>query len=164
MVQESFFGAERDVVYMAEALAQAALAATCNEVPIGAIVVDSDGTIIAQGYNLTEQRYSQAAHAELQVLTQAGAARKDWRLSGCWLYVTLEPCIMCMGCIYLSRLAGIVYGAPSPLFGSQLDNAALLPVYNVDALCIVSGVCAKESETILKTFFRTKRSSDGTSK
>jgi tRNA(adenine34) deaminase len=163
MVQESLFGAEKDCIYMEAALEQARYAASCNEVPIGAVVVDGAGTIIAHGYNATEQQHSQVAHAELSALRMAGVVLGNWRLSGCWLYVTLEPCVMCMGCIYLSRLAGIVYGASSPLFGLQLDNAALLPVYKIDTLCVVSGVYAQKSGALLKEFFRTKRSSNGTS-
>jgi tRNA(adenine34) deaminase len=161
MVQESIFGAKSDCMYMEAALEQATYAANCNEVPIGAVLVDGAGIIVSRGYNATEQQHSQMAHAELSVLRTAGAARGDWRLSDCWLYVTLEPCIMCMGGIYLSRLAGLVYGATSPLFGSQLDNAVLLPVYKINALRIISGVCAQESAALLKKFFRAKRSGNG---
>ncbi|HEV2916400.1 MAG TPA: nucleoside deaminase [Candidatus Babeliales bacterium] len=161
MVQESIFGAQRDLFYMDNALKQAQYAAEAQEIPIGAVIINKNGDCIAQAYNKTEQNHSQTAHAELEALRAAGNILKDWRLTDCWLYVTLEPCIMCMGAIYLSRLAGIVYGASSPLFGSQLDNAALLPVYKVDTLSIITGVRAKESELILKSFFRTKRSSNG---
>jgi tRNA(adenine34) deaminase len=161
---ESLFGAHQDHLYMAEALTLAGHAAQSNEVPIGAVLVDGDGAIIAKAYNTTEQSCSQVAHAELAAIQEAGTARQNWRLSDCWLYVTLEPCIMCMGCIYLSRLAGLVYGAPSHQFGLQLDNAVLLPVYRVNTLRVVAGVCAEESQKILRTFFRTKRSSDNAKK
>lgn len=157
MVQESIFGAQQDLVYMHTALAQAQQAAVQGEVPVGAILVDQQGSIIAQAHNQTEAHHSQTAHAELQLLQQGGNLMRDWRLTGCWLYVTLEPCIMCMGCIYLSRLSGLVYGARSPLFGMHLDNTSLLPVYKIDALCIVPGVAAHEAETMLKSFFRTRR-------
>jgi tRNA(adenine34) deaminase len=157
VIQESIFGAQQDLVYMHKALAQAQQAADQEEVPVGAVLVDQQGNIIAQAYNKTESRHSQTAHAELQLIQEGGHHMQDWRLTGCWLYVTLEPCIMCMGCIYLSRLAGLVYGARSPLFGMHLDNTSVLPVYRIDALCIVPGVAAHEAETMLKSFFRTRR-------
>ena len=157
----SVFGAEKDQNYMTYALAQAQSAAHAQEVPVGAVVVDGTGQVISRAHNATEHSHTQAAHAEVRAMSLAGAHLKDWRLNGCWLYVTLEPCIMCMGLVYLSRLEGIVYGAPSPLFGCPLDNVALLSVYKVDALRIIPGVCANEASDILKQFFKKKRSDNG---
>lgn len=142
---------------MTLAIEQAALAQEQQEVPVGALVVNARGDIIAKAHNQTIQRCTQAAHAEMQALTSAGSINGDWRLTGCWLYVTLEPCVMCMGLIYLSRIEGVVYGATSPLFGSRLDNSGLLSVYKVNALQVVSGVCALEVAHMLKQFFKKKR-------
>jgi tRNA(Arg) A34 adenosine deaminase TadA len=156
----SIFGSASDYVHMGMALEQAHRAAKKGEVPIGAVVVDATGVCIASAYNQVEQQHSQAAHAELLALQQAGHGQKDWRLAGCWLYVTVEPCFMCMSLVYLSRTAGVVYGASSPLYGSQLDSSRMVSVYKVDAVRIISGVRAAEATDILKQFFKRKRNDD----
>jgi len=148
---------KKDEWYMAQALDCARAAMDADEVPIGAIVVDERGEIIARAANSMEQDCSQGAHAEIKALTQAGQYRKNWRMEGCWLYVTLEPCAMCMYACLLSRVAGIVYGAESNLYGYHLDNALLLQVYKKDTLSIVKGVCAQEAQQLLKEFFKHKR-------
>src|SRR5437762_5882487 len=112
---ETIFGAQKDIFFMQEALAQAQCAADIDEVPIGAILVNSQGEIVGRGYNSVERDCTQRAHAECIAIEQASKKLGDWRLMGHWLYVTLEPCTMCMGLIKLSRLDGIVYGAASPL-------------------------------------------------
>jgi tRNA(adenine34) deaminase len=111
------FGHDRDEFFMRQAIKQAHLALKHDEVPVGAIVVNSDGRIIGRGYNQTEKRSAQIFHAESIAIAKAGRQLGDWRLCGCWVYVTLEPCAMCMNLIQLSRCAGIAYGATSPLFG-----------------------------------------------
>jgi tRNA(adenine34) deaminase len=151
------FGYARDYEYMGNALEQASYADAIGEVPIGAVVINTEGAIIAKAYNQVEKKHTQAAHAEIQVLTMAGALQSDWRLEGHWLYVTLEPCIMCMGLIYLSRLSGIVYAAASPLYGWQLDSSAIMSVYKIDTVRIISGVRADEAAALLKQFFKQKR-------
>jgi tRNA(adenine34) deaminase len=156
-MQSSPFGPEKDSWYMAQALAQAHKAEAIEEVPIGALVVDVQGTIIGRGFNQVEKRHTQAAHAEIIAIMHAGKKLKDWRLKGCWLYVTLEPCALCMALIRLSRLQGIIYGASSPLFGYRLDNNIDLSVYNKDLLVTISGVMADEAGALLKQFFKTKR-------
>lgn len=152
------FGHEQDQKFMREALMLAQYAAAHDEVPIGALVVNADGVIIGSGSNGTEQLHTQSAHAEIRALAAAGATVADWRLTNCWLYVTLEPCFMCMGLVYLSRLAGVVYGAQSPLFGGQLDSSRMVSVYKVDTLVVISGVCKQEASDMLKAFFKKKRS------
>ncbi len=107
---------------MRQALKLAQKAAVIDEVPIGALVVNEQGVILGRGYNMVEKLCTQTAHAELRALTQAGKKVGDWRLNGCWLYVTLQPCAMCLNSIKLSRIQGVVYGAESPLFGYHLDN------------------------------------------
>jgi tRNA(adenine34) deaminase len=158
---ESIFGKEKDIFFMQEALAQAKLAYEIDEVPIGAIVVNVEGDIIARAYNSVERDCTQRAHAECLAIEQAGKSLGDWRLSGCWLYVTLEPCSMCMGLIRLSRLAGVVYGASSPLFGFSLDNADDLWVYKRGVISVVEGVEVDKAADLLKIFFHKKRKKSG---
>lgn len=154
---ESNFGQKKDTYFMKKALEQAQKARAAEEVPVGAIVVDSQGKIIGRGYNLVEKKDTQAAHAEVIAISKAGKKIGDWRLNGCWMYVTLEPCSMCMSLAVLSRLEGVVYGATSPVFGYQLDKELNFQLYKNGALLVVSGVCAEESSALLKDFFRHKR-------
>ena len=157
---ETIFGAEKDRFFMQEALAQAECAAAIDEVPIGAILVNSQAKIVGRGYNSVERDRTQRSHAECVAIEQASKALGDWRLPGHWLYVTLEPCTMCMGLIKLSRLDGVVYGADSPLFGFRLDNQQDLWVYKKDAFSIIEGVEKEASIALLKNFFHKKRKKD----
>jgi tRNA(adenine34) deaminase len=143
--------------FMKQALAQARKALACDEVPIGAVVVSPEGIIVGRGYNQVERYGCQIAHAEMRALAQACKKVGDWRLNGYWVYVTLEPCSMCMNCMKLSRVSGIVYGAESPLFGYHLDNDAGHRVYNKCPVQIQKGVCAEEAVSLLKQFFKNKR-------
>lgn len=143
--------------YMHEALALAQKAFTLDEVPIGALVVAPNGMILGRGYNEVEQRHQQSAHAEVLAINEASTSKGDWRLENCWLYVTLEPCVMCMSLIKLSRMEGIVYGAPSPLFGYHLDNQEAVPLYKKKLLKVISGIMENDATRILKRFFQQKR-------
>jgi len=154
---ESIFGKEKDNFFMKEALKQAQLAYAINEVPIGAIIVNAQGTIIARAHNSVERDHSQRSHAESLAIEQASKTLGDWRLNNHWLYVTLEPCTMCMGLIALSRLGGVVFAAPSPLFGFRLDKQEDLWVYKRDTFPIIEGVQKEESASLLKKFFQKKR-------
>lgn len=154
---ETIFGAEKDRFFMQEALAQAECAAAIDEVPIGAILVNSNGEIVGRGYNSVERDCTQRSHAESLAIEDASKALGDWRLIDHWLYVTLEPCSMCMGLVRLSRLKGVVYGAASPLFGFRLDNQDHLWVYKRDLLSVIEGVKGQESAALLKDFFHKKR-------
>ncbi len=145
-----------DFYYMNIAFQQAYKAAQADEVPIGAVVVDVDGAIIGYGYNQVESKKTQCAHAEFIAIEQAAHAIGDWRLDGCSIYVTLEPCKMCMGLIQLSRLSQVVYAADSPRFGYQLDNTAISSVYKKDVM-IKKGICADEARRVLKQFFQQRR-------
>ncbi len=142
--------------YMEQALAQAHISYAQGEVPVGAVIVDEFGVIIARGYNCTEKKKSQIGHAEIQAIIKANKKKKSWHLDGCWIYVTLEPCLMCIGLIRLSRCAGIFYGAESPIFGGSIFFISLLPYYN-DHLISHKGLKAKESADILKKFFKERR-------
>jgi tRNA(adenine34) deaminase len=158
-MKSTLFGPEKDHFFMHKALKLAHKAYSLDEVPIGAIAVDCQGTIIGRGYNLVEKKHTQRAHAEVIALEQAAKKKKDWRLEGCWLYVTLEPCTMCMGLIQLSRLQGVVYAASSPLFG-YLDSSTTSFVYRKDTPIIIAGVGAQESAQLLRLFFKEKRKKD----
>ena len=145
--------------YMDLALAQAGRAFALNEVPVGALIVDGDGKVIARAHNVVERKKTQTAHAELLVLAKAGKKIGDWRLENCWLYVTLQPCSMCWNAILLSRLQGVVYGATSTLFGYHLDKHTDSLLYKDRSmpLSVVTGVRAEESKALLQRFFKQKR-------
>ena len=157
MIDHSPFGPKKDKIFMKKALEQAQKAYDADEVPVGAVVVDHDGNIIGRGYNQVEKKDTQAAHAEIIAISKAGKKKGDWRLNGCWLFVTLEPCAMCMNLAILSRIEGVIYGADSPLFGYQLDKDLSFQVYKRDTISIVSGVGAEQAAELLKDFFRLKR-------
>lgn len=141
-----------DQYYMARALGLARRSMARGEVPVGAVIVDEQGTIIGRGYNLMETHGSQQAHAELRALAAAVKKRKGWRLDGCTLYVTLEPCAMCLGCALLSRVTTIVYGASSPQFGAVVASTQLPEPYQAHTV-IRSGVSEKACADILRDFF-----------
>lgn len=156
-MKESSFGQDKDQYFMHEALKQAHKAFETDEVPIGAVIVNNNGTIIARAYNQVEKKHTQTAHAEMLAIAKAGNKISDWRLERCWLYVTLEPCAMCMVLIRLSRMKGVVFGAQSPLFGYHLDKMISLPVYKKDVFVIIQGVRATQTTMLLKKFFQQKR-------
>jgi tRNA(adenine34) deaminase len=141
---------------MGKAIRQAMLSLKLNEVPIGAVVANAEGVIIGRGYNKMETKGCQLAHAEALAIAQACKKTGDWRLNGCTIYVTLEPCLMCIGLIQLSRLEGIVFGAPSPLFGSIATTSLALPSY-AKHLKIERGIRSEECAALLQAFFRNAR-------
>lgn len=157
----SIFGKQQDIIFMQKALAQAQRAFKADEVPIGAIVVDQEGKILARAYNQMQKRCTQLAHAEALALQKAGKKRGDWRLNGCWVYVTLQPCAMCMNAILLSRCAGVVYGTESHLFGYHLDKGIPVQIYKSDIVQIVPGVCQSQAIDLLQQFFQKKRKKKG---
>ena len=146
-----------DFEYMQFALIQARQAADAGEVPIGAVVVDFRGIIVGAGFNAVEKERVQTAHAEFFAITQACKNLNDWRLCGATIYVTIEPCAMCINLILLSRVSRLVFGAKSPIFGYALDNEGPMQVYRRNALEIRGGVCAQEAALIMKNFFKEKR-------
>lgn len=145
-----------DFYYMTHALRYAQKAYQADEVPVGAVLVNPEGVIVANGYNMVETRAQQQAHAEMIAIGRACKKLGDWRLEGYTLYVTLQPCTMCMGLLQLSRVSRLVYGAQSKLFGYQLDNEGHLQVYNKD-IEITPTVLADESAQVLQRFFKEKR-------
>jgi tRNA(adenine34) deaminase len=142
---------------MAVALGLAREARNVGEVPVGAVVV-RDGRIISQAYNLRETLCDPTAHAERLALAWAGQVLRSWRLDGCVLYVTLEPCPMCAGAIVQSRIPRVVYGAADPKAGACASLYALLsdPRLNHQAR-ITAGVMALECGEVLKEFFQERR-------
>lgn len=142
---------------MQKALDQAAKAFAADEVPIGAVVINSAGEIIGRGYNQVEKQKCQTAHAEVIALEKACKKMGDWRLENCTMFVTLEPCIMCMGLIQLSRISTLVFGARSPLFGYHLDNYMESQLYKKGIITIKEGVLQDQAAELLKRFFKQKR-------
>ncbi len=148
---------ERQEHFMAMALALAAEAAAAGEVPVGCVITDGDGAVIARGRNRREARRSVTGHAEMEALEQACALRGDWRLEDCTLYVTLEPCPMCAGAMILSRLGTLVYGAREPLTGSCGSVLNLFAENYPGSTAVYGGVLAEESAALLREFFQKRR-------
>ena len=145
-----------DNLFMTEALRLANIAAKKGEIPVGAVVV-RNGEIIGRGYNLRENEKNAIAHAEIMAIEEACGAVGDWRLNGCTLYVTLEPCPMCAGAIINSRIDRVVYGTKDGAAGccGSLINFNSYPFNH--AFSIEGGVLAEECVAVLKNFFETKR-------
>jgi tRNA(adenine34) deaminase len=144
--------------WMRAALEEAAAAVDHGDVPVGAIVVAPDGTELGRGHNRREQRADPTAHAELEALRAAAAALGTWRLDGCTLVVTLEPCPMCAGALVQSRVAHLVFGADDPKAGAvtslfDLVRDPRLP-HRVE---VQRGVLAAESAALLRSFFTPRR-------
>lgn len=150
---------QQDKQYMQQALDDARAAGERGEIPIGAVIISPDGILLGRGGNRVEESFSQVRHAEICALEAAGRAIGDWRLAGSTLYVTLEPCMMCVSALALSRVERIVYGAASPVFGYTLDKEGVLQVYTKHIKNITSGVCADEAAQLLREFFRRERKS-----
>lgn len=146
-----------DIEYMRLALEQARSAADADEVPIGAVVV-RDGKVIAQARNTREADRNPAGHAEFTAMLKAAATQDAWRLSGCTVYVTLEPCIMCAGLMQQARIERCVYGAPDPKAGAL---GSLYEIHRDKRLNhtfeVEAGVLEQECAQLLKDFFATKR-------
>lgn len=148
-------------MYMRMALDEARAAGDEGEVPIGAVVV-CDGAVVARAHNRRENDRDPTAHAELAAIRGAAGSLGRWRLSGCTVYVTLEPCPMCAGAMHQARVARLVYGAPDPKAGAVgtlydlSDDARLNHRFDV-----TSGVLAEESAALLRTFFGRLRTEGG---
>ena len=143
--------------FMTEALRLAAFAATIGEVPVGAVVV-KDGEIIGRGYNRREIEGQATRHAEIIAIEEASEALGAWRLSGCTLYVTLEPCLMCAGAIYQARVDEVVFGAMDAKAGAC---GSLYRIHEDTRLnnrfLVHTGVLESESREMLQEFFRRRR-------
>ncbi len=169
--------------FMQLALDEAQIAATLNEVPIGAVLV-CDDAVIAAAHNLCEAKHDPTCHAEMQVIREVSALRKNWRLNDCTLYVTIEPCPMCLGALFQARVGALVYGAPDPkrVVGAGLPRPQIqgesstggvtpplqLSVFpslqdvheltdNNHTIKITGGVLEKECGAVMKDFFKMRR-------
>lgn len=143
--------------FMKTALEEAQLAFSEDEVPIGAVIVDGD-RIIARAHNQREQLRDPTAHAEMIAITQAAGSRSSWRLDGCTLYVTLEPCPMCAGAILQARISTVVYGAADPKAGAVHTLYHLLDDQRLNHRCLITaGVLAEPCGQILTRFFQNQR-------
>jgi len=149
-----------DATAMREALDQARAAASHGDVPVGAVVV-REGRVIARAHNERELRGDPTAHAEVLALRAAADAVGRWRLDGCTLYVTLEPCVMCAGAMQQSRIDRVVFGAPDPKGGATgtLYNVAADPRLNHE-VDVTHGVLAEECSQLLSEFFAMHRKVD----
>jgi tRNA(adenine34) deaminase len=140
--------------YMRAAMEEAKKAAAIGEVPIGAVIV-RDGEIVGRGHNLRETKKDPTLHAEMIAIREASARLGGWRLIGCTLYVTLEPCPMCAGAIVQSRIEQVVYGARDPKAGCAGTLMNLLDESRFNhQVPVVEGVLAEECGQMLKDFFR----------
>lgn len=140
-----------DNFFMQKALLEAATAFEAGEVPVGAVVV-VDQKIIARAHNLTERLQDVTAHAEMQAITSAAHFLGGKYLKGCTLYVTLEPCAMCMGALYWSQLDRVVFGATDPRRGYQCQGLSPHP-----KTAVTGGILAAEAAALLQRFFVKKR-------
>ena len=152
-----------DVRFMRMALRQAQIAFDMKEIPIGCVIV-KDGVVIGKGYNQVEQLKDATAHAEIIAIGTAASTLDNWRLDGCTLYVTLEPCPMCAGAILNSRVSRIVYGSPDTRFGGC---GTTVDVITGNALKrdvqVTGGILADECLGLLKGFFQQMRLEKGDS-
>jgi len=143
---------------MRAALAEAAAAAAAADVPVGAVVLDTAGNVVARARNRREADGDPTAHAEIIAIRAAARVAGDWRLDGMTLVVTLEPCTMCAGAIIAARLSRLVFGAPDPRAGAVgslwdvVRDQRLIPVPEV-----IGGVLSDECLKIIRTFFSERR-------
>ena len=147
---------DKEEFYMMKAIKQAEVALRHGEVPIGAVVVDKEGNVLGRAYNKVEKMGCQIAHAEGLAIQKACRKVGGWRLNGCYLYVTLEPCLMCLGLIQLSRIERVIFGVKSNLFGSSLYECGHVPSY-AKHLKLEGGTKARECVNLLKRFFNDLR-------
>src|SRR4051812_3719869 len=152
-------GMAEDERWMRMALDEARAAEALGEVPVGAVVVRG-GELVARGHNLTHTLQDPSAHAEMVAIRRAAQATGHWRLLGCTLYVTLEPCAMCSGAIVLARIPRLVYAAADPKAGmsGSLENLVQNARLN-HRVELTTGVLAHEAGEVLRAFFRARRRS-----
>ncbi len=149
-----------DEDYMRKAIHLAKKGKIHGEVPVGALLVDKNGEILAKAHNLREKLNTTIGHAELIAIHRACQKLQTWRLIECTLYVTLEPCFMCAGALVQSRIQRVVFGAKDPKGGALVSLAELGNNSRLNhSFEVVAGICETECSQILKDFFREKRKS-----
>jgi tRNA(adenine34) deaminase len=146
-----------DERFMTQALKEARRAFQADEVPVGCVIVH-DSLIIGRGYNRTESLLDPTAHAEMLAITAAAEHLGSWRLSGCTVYCTLEPCTMCSGALVLARVDRLVFGAADPKFGAcgSIFNIVQDPRLN-HRMALSQGVLVEDCAAIIQDFFKKKR-------
>lgn len=142
--------------YMKEALKEARKAYKNGDVPIGAIIVKND-KIIARAHNTKENKKDAIRHAEINVISKACKKINNWHLDDCELYVTVEPCLMCIGAIIQSRIPKLVFGTHNNKFGYVESVESIFKNKNNHTPIIISGVCEEECKQIMVDFFKEKR-------
>lgn len=143
--------------FMQQAIKQALAAYKKGDVPIGAVIV-KDGKIIAKGYNKKEKKHCSIYHAEIVALKNACKRLGDWRLNGCTMYVTMEPCSMCAGAIVNHRLDCVVIGVTEPNCGACGSGIDILNNENLNTKTqVIKGVCQAECKQLLQSFFTERR-------
>ena len=148
---------EKDKKFMWEAIKEADKSAALDEVPVGAVIV-KDNKIIARGHNLREKTHDPTSHAEIVAIRKACKKLKSWRLEGCTIYVTIEPCAMCAGTLLWTRIDRIVFGANDPKGGAIGSSFELFRVKNINhhpeiTRGVLDGACA----SLISNFFKKKR-------
>lgn len=146
-----------DAAWMAEALVEAEAAAREGEIPVGCVIV-RDGQLVARGHNLREQTGDPTAHAEVVAIRRAAQALGCWKLDGCTLYVTLEPCPMCAGAVSQARISRLIYGASDPAYGcaGSVYRIPEDPAFNHFCICD-GGVREADCRSLLENFFLRRR-------
>jgi tRNA(adenine34) deaminase len=143
--------------WMREALSLAQQAAEADEVPVGAIVVHN-GEIIGRGFNQPIRSCDATAHAEIVAIRSASQFRNNYRLPGTTVYVTIEPCTMCLGAMIHARVDRLVFGATEPRAGAVVSQGSLLEAGHFNhQLSFIDGVLAEECSSLMQSFFRNKR-------
>jgi tRNA(adenine34) deaminase len=153
---------ETDLLWMRRALDLARCAEAEGEVPVGAVVLSADGEVIGEAWNRSIALNDSSAHAEILALREAGARVQNYRLPNCTLYVTLEPCAMCVSAAIHARIGRLVFAAPDPKTGA-LGGAYSLPEAHLHnhVLEVEGGVLAEAAGDLLRTFFRDRRKAPG---
>lgn len=147
-------GTKLDEIRMREALAEAEVAAAAGDVPVGAVIVDVGGAVLARGHNRREYDQDPTAHAEVDALRAAARRLGRWRLEGATVYATLEPCPMCAGALVNARIARLVYGCPDPKAGAVDTLFAIGRDGRLNhRFTVTPGVLADESAALLRSFF-----------
>jgi tRNA(adenine34) deaminase len=148
-----------DERFMRLALREAARAGRAGEVPVGAVLVDDAGAVLARGHNRPVSGHDPTAHAEIVTLRRAARRLGNYRLTGTTLYATVEPCAMCAGAIVHARVARVVYGAPDPKGGAARTLYRILDDPRLNHRCEVDGgLLEAESRELLQRFFKDRRS------
>lgn len=151
-----------DLAAMRQALAEAAIAAAAGDVPVGAVVLGPDGALLATGHNAREATDDPTAHAEVLALRVAARSRGAWRLEGCTLVVTLEPCTMCAGALVLARVSRLVFGAWDPKGGAAGSVRDVVRDVRLNhRVEVVGGVLEDDCGAVLRSFFATHRHPTG---